>query len=370
MKILCVTPYYYPAFQFGGPVVSVHGLNKALIRNGVEVSVYTTNAGLRDKVPVNREVEVDGVSVTYFELAKGIGVPGFAGWYFSFGITRALSRYIPDYDLVYINVLWSYPASAASYYSRRYQRPYVIASRGMLYSYTMGKKFWKKWPYYQLILKRDLSKASAVHYTTLDEVEQCHARLQLTNKALVVPNGINPDTFQFHRNTGKLKELYPLIEGKKVILFLGRVHWIKGIDVLVKAYGSVARHRNDVHLLIVGPDIDGYQKDVQSWLEQEKLPSYSENFGMVVVEAMACGLPVIISENVGICDDVRNSDSGIVIAADPGQLTQALSLLLDEPALGKEMGDNGQALVRGKYAWEGIANPMISAFSEIINTTE
>jgi len=397
MKILCVIPYYYPALQYGGPIASVHGLNKALVENGIDVTVYTTNIGIETEVPVDKEVDINGVKVVYFRLSRIFGFAIDLSWQFSIEMAKALRRNISKFDLVYINGLWNYPAAISCYYSRHYNKPYIVAPRGMLYRYTMGKKAWKKWPYYQLISKRDMQCASAIHYTTRDEAQQCHTRLHLNNTALIIPNGVDVSAFIHLPESERLKARYPVLEAKKVILFMSRLSWKKGLDILVKAFAMLAKDRNDTHLLIVGPDEGGYEKKIRRWLKDEGvqdkatftgmlkgdeklnalagsdlfvLPSYSENFGMVVVEAMSCNLPVIISDQVGICDDVENANAGIIVETNATQLAAALTRLLNDPRLCKEMGGRGRALVASKYGWDQIADFMINSFNEIIAASD
>ncbi len=89
MKLLCVIPSYWPAFQYGGPIVAVHGLNKTLVKKGINVTVYTTNVGLGGKVPINQEIDVDGIKVTYFSFTKFFEFLGTTGWQFSLRMTNA-----------------------------------------------------------------------------------------------------------------------------------------------------------------------------------------------------------------------------------------------------------------------------------------
>jgi len=257
----------------------------------------------------------------------------------------------------------------------------------------MGKKIWKKWPYYQLISKIDIRGASAIHYTSNDEATQCHSRLGLKNKALVIPNGIDLFSSKQRVSGNSLREKYPVLKGKKVILFLSRLSWKKGLDILVEAFDIVAREERNVHLLIVGPDENDYRKKISKWLSNKgiedkvtftgmlegvekndayvvgdifTLPSYSENFGMVVAEAMASGMPVVISDQVGLCDDVKNSGSGIVIEVNAKQLSEALMHLLENPGLSSKMGSRGKALVFSKYNWNDISRDMINIMSGLI----
>lgn len=405
MKILCVVPSYWPAFQFGGPIYSVHGLNKALVRKGVDVTVYTTNVGLDGKVPVNQEVDVDGVKVSYFAFTKFFEFMGATGWQFSLPMIKALKRNLKAVDIVYIVAIWNYPIAAAAYYCRKYKKPYIISPRGLLYPYTTGKKSWKKWPYYHFIAKRDLKGATTIHYTTEDEAEKCHASLGLKSKAIVIPNGIDMSEFKDMPSKESVRERYPILKGKKVILFLSRINWKKGLDILVRAFSMLAKERNDVHLLIVGNDESEYSEKVKGWIRRcgmnyvdygvkeqaggdrqeakvsftgilkgrEKLeayagtdlfvlPSYSENFGMAVIEAMVCGVPVVISNKVGIYIEVEKNKAGIVVDTDAESLYQGIKLLLENPEFKKEIVINGRKLVEEYYYVNKVADKMMKLY--------
>jgi glycosyltransferase involved in cell wall biosynthesis len=195
MKLLCVSPGYWPASQYGGPIASVHTLNNALVKKGVDVTVYATNSGLGRKVPINKEVKIDGVKVTYFKFVKFFEFIGRSGWQFSWEITNTIRRTLKTFDLIHINAVWNYPTAAAAYYCRKYKKPYIVAPRGNLYPYTIAKNAWKKRPYYFLIAKRDIKGAALIHYTTEDEAEKTHSFLNLKNKMVVVPNGIDISEF-------------------------------------------------------------------------------------------------------------------------------------------------------------------------------
>ena len=128
-------PFYYPAFQYGGPIASVHGLNKALVKKNIDVTVYTTTSGQDKSVLPNKIYNIDGVKVIYFHSVSS--------WFLSFDMAKVLKTTILEFDCIYINGLWNYPATIACYYSRVFNKPYIVAPRGMLYKYTMGKKFGK-----------------------------------------------------------------------------------------------------------------------------------------------------------------------------------------------------------------------------------
>jgi len=393
MKLLCVIPAYWPAFQLGGPIFSVHNLNKTLVKKGIDVSVYTTNTGLAGSVPVNQEFNIDGVKVTYFVFTNFFESLGVTGWQFSLSLTAALRKNLKLFDIVYIVSIWNYPIAIAAYYCRQFKKPYIISPRGLLYPYAIGKKSWKKWPYYQLITKKDLQGAAAIHYTTRDESERCHLALGLKNTAVVIPNGIDLCEFKDLPSKEKLRQRYPAIKDKKVILFLGRINRKKGLDILIEAYSVLAKKRNDVHLLIVGNDEAGYIRKVKKWVRgygiekgvtftgmltgKEKLeayagsdiftlPSYSENFAIATVEAMACGMPIVISNKVGICEEIKKNRVGIVVNTNAESLYNGINFLLENPELKTGMAINGRRFIEERYDINKVADMMIQVYDELI----
>ena len=174
MKILCVIPSYFPAIQYRGPIISMHYLNKELVRKGIDLTVYTTNVGIEKKVRTGEKLEVDGVEVFYFPYIKLFEFLGETGWQFSPKLTLALKENLNNFDIIHIVAIWNYPTTSASYYARYYKKPYIITPHGALYPYTFGKKFFKKWIYYNLIIKRDIRGAKLVRFTTEDEAEKCN----------------------------------------------------------------------------------------------------------------------------------------------------------------------------------------------------
>lgn len=412
MKVLCVTPSYWPAFQYGGPIFVNHYLNRALVKKGIEVTVYTTSVGLEGRVPENVETELDGVRVIYFPISKTLEFLGGTGWQLSWRMTKALKANLHSFDLININAIWNYPPAAAAFLSKARRVPYIITAHGTLYPYTVSNKRWKKLPYYHLIAKRILKNAAAIHYTGADEAEKCHSFFGLRNKAAVVPYVIDLSEFDCIPEKEALRNRYPILRGKKTILFLSRINWKKGLDILIKAFAIVQRERDDVHLLIVGKDEGEYGEQVKRWIRncgmsydsqesetkvrelgengktvkitftgmltgREKveayagsdlfvLPSYSENFGLVVVEAMACGLPVIISDQVGIHKEIAESKAGIVIQTDPKQLADAILAMLENPELCITMGKNGQQAVKERFAPGTVTDSMIETYQGLM----
>jgi len=407
MRILCVTPSYWPAFQFGGPIHSLHAINKALILKGVKVTVYTTNIGIEKEVPENQEVEINGIKVTYFPYSKSLEFIAATGWQFSYSLLNSLKYQLTDFDLVYILAVWNFPVSAAAHYCRKYKIPYIISPRGTIYPETIAKKAWKKMIYYYLISKRDIKHASAIHYTTNDEAEKCRTSLSLENKEIIIPNGIALSEYKDIPSKEALTKRYPHLKGKKILLFLGRINWKKGLDILIKAFGKLANERDDVHLVIAGNDENNYINLVKNWIVQQNmnyfdfssgnmitdevaqvtftgllhdkeklmayagsdifvLPSYSENFGMSVVEAMAAGTPVLISNQVAIYREIEENNAGFIVKTTSEDIYKGLLELINSHSFRNRLSINGKKMARDYYNIENIAEKMIIAFKQVI----
>ena len=391
MKILQIVPSYWPAKRFGGPIFSLFSLNKALVRKGVDLTVYTTNVGLGKDVPANEEISIEGIKVNYFNFVKYFEWLGPTGWQFSPVMENALKKNIKDFDLIYIVGVWNYPIAMAARCCLRYKKPYIISPRGMLYPFTMGRKLEKKSIYYNLVIKDILKSANAIHYTTEDEAEKCHTFLGLRKRKVVISNGIDLSEFSDLPLRSKLRERYPELRDKKIILFLGRIDRIKGLDILVKAYSIIAKKSNEAHLFIAGDGEGGYKERVEQevinlglqkrvtfsgFLNSKErleaymgsdifiLPSYSENFGLSAVEAMACALPVVISDRVGICREVKDKNSGIIVETNAESVYHGLKKLLEDEGLRKELSENGKLIVREYYDIDKVADKMIKVFKE------
>jgi len=387
MKILHVIANLAP--RYGGPVKACFEMAWATASLGHKVCIYTTNQdGPFDlNVPTDQPVFKDGVEICYFPVQH----PRF--WGFSVPLAQALRKTIRAYDIVHIHSLYLFHGMIAAHYCRKYNVPYLICPHGSLDPFIYKRHRIRKSVMEILFEHKNLKCASAIHCIT-EEEKKLVAPYTFQTHGIVVPHGLNLSEYENLPDMGTFKSRHTETKGKKIILFFGRLNFVKGLDVLVRAFAKVARERDDVHLVLAGPDNEAFGEKVRGWLRSEGildraiftgmllgkdklavlrdadmfvLPSYSENFGISVIEAMACGLPVVISDKVNIWREVAESGAGKVAPCDADRFAEIILELLDNPEMARQMGENGKALVRERFQWSSVAVAMEDAYRSIVS---
>jgi glycosyltransferase involved in cell wall biosynthesis len=325
LRILHYTGVYAPAWSYGGPPRSVSSLCEGLAALGHEVTVFTTNAGLQDRadIPTDRPVDRAGVTVRYFPAAfgrMGLGSPA---------LEAAVGSSVGDYDLIHVTGVWQPTSVAACRAAETADVPYFVSPRGALGRYSFTQRPWKKWPYWWLQERCNVARAAAIHCTSALEAEEC-GRFGLTPPRFVVPNSIDLAAWQRNDEGGQAwRSGLGCAHDEAVYLFVGRLHDKKGLDLLP----AVLTQLKDLkwRMVFVGPDEDGSGVRLQAAFAAAGLtervvfqrasdtddlvraysgadlflfPSRHENFGNVAVEALRCGCPVILSDQVGVASEL------------------------------------------------------------------
>jgi glycosyltransferase involved in cell wall biosynthesis len=376
MKILHVIADLAP--RHGGPTKLAPELCRALARRGHEVALYATdyNGDGVQSVPLMTPLMQDGFTLRYFP----VGFPRV--WRYSQPLGQALRRDIPRFDVVHIHNIYLYHTLAASRACWQSDVPYVISLHGSLDPVIRNRRRLKKGVYTFLFDRRTLERAAALVYTSQIELELAHPYLRIKTPAAVAPLGLELAEYARLPAPGGFRARYPALKDKFFILFMSRINFKKGLDLLAHGFGRLARKFPQAHLVIAGPDNEGYGVKVKQWLADEGvldrvtftgmimgeeklaalrdadvfvLPSYSENFGIVVVEALACGLPVVISDQVNIHAEISAAGAGRVIQCDAGQVADALEAVLHDPEAASHMGQRGKELVAARYQWDAVA---------------
>jgi glycosyltransferase involved in cell wall biosynthesis len=393
MKVLHVSPSYYPAFEFGGTIQCVHLLNQTLVNQNIEVDVFTTNAGLahqKNKYNSSNWSVFNNVRVKYFSFY------GYVHYNFSPQILIALLNNIQKYDLIHITAIWNFPVWAAAFVCKLYNKPYIISPHGTIYPETVALKssFIKKL-YYNLLAKPCLTNAAAIHFTTTDEQISVSNFLNLKTRSFVVANGIDLSEF-INPNFSGLPPFYSYfnqLNDHPYILFLGRISYKKGLNMLIDAFSEVIKTYPQLKLVIAGPDNENYKEQllkqseglqishaivytgqiidhqkITAYRDAEMfvLSSYSENFGMSVVEAMACNCPVIISDKVGICTEIADADAGIVVSTNTASIKNGIIALLENKNKAETIKTNAISLIKQKYSITSVTNEMINYYKSIL----
>lgn len=389
MKILHVIETLSPSY--GGPVSVLLSLAEAQQRVGHDVNIITTNAAhpRGNYRAAGWDTLVNGMVHVFY------GAVQFSPLRFSRDMAACLNQMIAKFDIVHVHGLYRFPPTYAAWQARRQGLPYVIQPHGALdpYLYERSsagsvrlKRLYERW--FDL---PNLHAASAIHYTAEEERDRA-ALLGLRAPSFVVPNGLDWERYRALPVRGALRARWGL--GKKpIVLFLGRLHFTKGLDLLVPALEVLRRRLPDAQLVVAGPENDEYGKKVRGWVRERGLeaavhfvgpvygcevvqayvdadvfvlPSYTENFGMTVVEAMACASPVVISDQVNIHAEVAGAGAGIVTRCDAGEVAAALEALLLDAERRRAMGEAGRRLVRTRYTWPAIVDALTKEYEAVI----
>jgi glycosyltransferase involved in cell wall biosynthesis len=389
VRLLHVVPTYVPAWRHGGSVAAVHGLCKALAARGHEVTVFTTDvhgdASLA--VPLAEPVPVEGVTVWYFRVASPRRL------YRSPTLGAALARRLRrggDFDLVHLHSVFLWPTAAAARAARRAGIPYLVAPHGALVPELVRRRGrLRKRLWLRLVERRTLAGAAGLHATSQLEVDEA-ARLGLSlPPACVVPFGVDLEPAGgAPRQAAPAPAVRAALARRPLLLFLSRISWKKGLDRLVAALAELP----EATLAVAGNDDEGYgarldelaaaagvsaricrlgpvhgadKAALLGGADALVLPSYSENQALVVLEAMAAGLPVVVTPEVGLAAAVREHGAGVVTAGEAPRLAAALRALLADPERRREMGRRGVVAAR-QFSWPAVAARMESAYAGIL----
>ena len=383
MRILHFLPVYLPAWQFGGPVLSVSRLCEGLVDQGVDVRVITTNAGLPDfpadqlGIPQN----VNGVEVIYYST----DLTNRYIW------SQALVDNLPGHmhwaDLLHLSSVWQPLGIPLQNVAHSFGVPVVQTLRGALGPYSLRHSWWKKAPYFLLKERPLLQRAAALHCTTSQEQREIRW-LNLKPSVQLLSNPIDFSNLRCSSQLGsEWRHNMGIPSSVPLFLVAGRLHHKKGLDLLPKALHSVS-HR-PWHIVFLGADEDGsglllkreltrFRLDSRChWLDYQPaeqlsgpynaadcllLPSRHENFGNVVVEALACGCGVLLSDRVGVAETVRSCPGVTISPRSTEYWTRHLLNILDS----KRPGTLSSRWVAHSFSKPLIAKQAKNIYSSIL----
>jgi glycosyltransferase involved in cell wall biosynthesis len=354
----------------------------------VEAEIATTNdngAGVLD-VPLNQRIEYEQVPVWFFPRF----LPPMKQFIFSSELTGWLWQNVRDYDLVNTHYLFSYASTCAGAIARRQRVPYLVRTIGQLAPWALAQSRLKKQVYASIIERHNLNCAAAIHCTSAGEAEDVR-KFGISTPTVTLPLGVEMPKI-WPNAQQELRQVYGIAPETPVVLFFSRLHYKKRPDLLLYALSRLAAQNQEFHLILAGSgesDYLSYLTDLVSSLGLQSrttmtgfvtgkakdmllqgsdlfvLPSFSENFGIAIAEAMAAGLPVIITPDIQIAPEIAAEKAGLIVEGDVEAVENAIAQLLADRHLRHQLGENGKRLVSSRYCWNAIAQKLASAYTAI-----
>ncbi|WP_392407236.1 hormogonium polysaccharide biosynthesis glycosyltransferase HpsP [Chlorogloeopsis fritschii] len=388
MRILQIVPSI--SLIYGGPSQMVLGLAPALAREGVEVTILTTNSngdcGQKSlDVPLNTPIKQDGYEIIYFRSAP------FRRYKFSLDLLKWLNFHAHKFDLAHIHALFSPVSSVAAAICRHQKLPYILRPLGTLDPADIRKKRQLKKFYALMLESANIARAAAMHFTSIQEAK-ISERFGVATRDLVIPLGVIPSQ---EDGESTLRQQWSIPVDVPLVLFMSRIDPKKGLNLLIPALEKLLAAGLNFHFVLAGtnPQDPDYEEKIKSQIYNSclrshttitgfvtgelksallqaadifVLPSYYENFGIAVAEAMAAGTPVIISDQVHICQEVHESESGWVSKLEVPTLTELLRIALQNPYECQRRGLRAKEYALQHYSWDAIARQMIEAYKNIL----
>jgi glycosyltransferase involved in cell wall biosynthesis len=371
--------------QNGGPTHALWLMLRAARSLGMSADVATTNGdanGNRADVSLDCFLDVQGFRVRYFRCQTRF-------YAVSLPMLRWLWTRVRDYDVIHVHGLFTFAPIAAAWCARLRRVPYIVVPHGVLNLWGRENR--------RPVLKRAsifcverplLRHASSVQFTSNRELEE-FTDLGIGVKSEVIAHPVSIESAETAAVPADIAPALNALAGRPAVLFLARIHPIKGLDLLLQAFAGVRRLHPAAVLLIAGsgePElvnalrrlaldlgigesvrwIGFVEGPLKRWLLERAnvfvLPSWSENFGLAVAEAMAAGVPVVVTKGVGIAEIVAAAGCGCVTDNTASSLQRAIESLLADAATAARMGQAGKQAVRGELSLARFAQRLQSLY--------
>ena len=389
MRVLHVIPSI--ANIRGGPSLAVIEMVRGLRQVEIDASIITTNDNGDDllDVPLSLWTEYEGLPILFFPRFSP-SIKFIREFNFSWKLTVWLWKNIRNYELVHIHYIFSYPSTISMLIARLFKAPYIIRPLGQLTTWALQQKATKKQIYLRLIEQANLNQSNSIHYTAEQEQQEA-APLHLSAPSFIQPHGLTmPEKIVDART--ELRDHLNLSPDEPIILFLSRLHPKKGLDITIPALAQLKHHR--FTFLLVGEGSPDYEAEVETLLETHQLSdstirpgfvtgrlkelylqgsdlfvlnSYSENFGIAVLEALAAGLPVLTSPHVGLASTLQAQNICCIVPQEIETIAHSIAEALTHPAEMQEMSQRARQYVQEHYTWNSVALKLKSIYQTILD---
>ncbi len=370
----------------------VLGLSAALAAKNIDVTIITTDSNgdigqLPLDVTLNQPIKQNGYQIIYFRCYP------FRRYKFSLSLLQWLNANAKQFDIAHIHALFSPVTTLAATIARGHKLPYIMRPCGMLDPADLQKKQRLKQIYAALLERPNLAGAAAIHFTSKQEAKISERfGLDSTGKMsvqrdLVIPLGVTAGFFPKRLRESQVP----------IILFMSRIEPKKGLDLLIPALEIILASGIEFHFILAGsnPQDADYETRIQLKVQNSSLakyttitgfvsgdrknelltnadlfvlPSYYENFGIAVAEAMAAGVAVAISDRVHIAEDIQQAEAGWVTPLEVRAMANSIKSALLHPEERQRRGLNGKEYAQKHYNWEAIAQQTIDAYQHILSS--
>lgn len=383
MKVVHVISDLDP--RAGGPVAALDGLARALCGEGVDVTVVATYTNKHDlrlaKSLLDTGVNLRLIGPAHRPLAW---VPG---------LCRQLAPEFDGAEVIHVHALWEEVQHHACSVAHRLRIPFVIRPCGMLDKWSLSRSALQKRLYLRFRMRRHLNRAAAIHYLTRQEADSS-SHLGLVTPSIVEPNGIDLDAFTRPITRGHFRGQYRIPTDRKIVAFLGRIDKGKGVEYLVPAWARLPQPRP--LLVVIGPDWKNFRTHVNLLVQEHSvngdilftgmlkseakiaalrdadlfaMPSEHENFGVAVIEALAAGLPAVVSDQVALGEVIRQHDLGSVVPIDPAAIAAAIQHWLARDDARHAAGQRAADIAADLFNWRNIARRWIGHYQQLAVTS-
>ncbi len=388
MKVLQVFDFFSP--HGGGTIDVIQKLSRALVEKDHEVTIYTSDYKL-DQAYIN---SLPKVKIYPFHCLFNLG-----SFYVIPGMIKATRDRLKNFDIVHLHCFRSFQNIVIHHYARKYGVPYIIDSHGSLPRVAAGETKLKgllRWLFDVLFGYRILEDAVGVIAMNKFGLKEYESFGRKIKKAVIIPYFFATDDFAVLPPREQFRKRFNL-GNKKVVMSLGRIHRIKGLDFLVESFHELTKTRQDAVLVICGND-DGYQKKLERLVAelkltdriifpgflagQEKLtalvdadvvvqPSRYEYAAWAPIEAVLCGTPIIASAGSGSGEDVTRLDAGYLVNyGDKRQLSRIIQSILDDPKEAREKARRAKEYIRANLSLNKMAEQYEKLYREYVKAAK
>ncbi|HRP63184.1 MAG TPA: glycosyltransferase [Phycisphaerales bacterium] len=372
----------------GGPPAVVTRLAAAQAQQGHSVSIVSYSVSER-RAQVDAMLQgVPGMAAVNIVEVDG---RGRTERLFGRGVSQAIRHLMRPQSILHLHGVWEPMLLAAARTARRAGVPYAITPHGMLDPWSLSQGRLKKRLALLLAYRHMINHAAFLHALNADE-ETLLKPLGFRSPVHVIPNGVFIEEVEPLPKAGVFRDMHPELSHAPFILFLSRLHYKKGLDYLAHAFERVAAKNGSIRLVVAGPD-GGAQDDFVQQIAQAKLtdrvhvigpiygpsklgalvdascfclPSRQEGFSIAITEALACGVPVVISDACHF-PEVAEAGAGEVVPLDADAVAQALLTIIGDEALRRRMSQAGRELVRSRFTWPKIAVRMVQCYEQSVH---